>query len=135
MPGRDFNDIDMSTAVNNKINYYYCVAYVWDNNYMRWYPAATSPLCAGKFCGFRGTTNAEFLQVIMNILTKYVYDKINIDRKTVNDWFENLDTQWYVYKTLTQQDAQNIHDGNVACKTPPCILQKPEDVNLSLIHI
>jgi hypothetical protein len=68
----------------------------------------------------------------MNILTKYIYDKININRKEVNDWFEKLDTQGYVYKTLNQQDAQNIHDGVVACKTPPCILQKPEDVNTYL---
>jgi hypothetical protein len=35
VPGRDFNDIDMSTAINNQINYYYCVAYVGENNYMR----------------------------------------------------------------------------------------------------
>ncbi|HMT01321.1 MAG TPA: hypothetical protein PKC14_03255, partial [Candidatus Absconditabacterales bacterium] len=47
LPGKDFSDIFYRQAVYNQQSYFYCVAYVGDNQYMRGYPLATSPLCAG----------------------------------------------------------------------------------------
>ncbi|HCB51936.1 TPA: hypothetical protein DEP21_05240 [Patescibacteria group bacterium] len=35
VPGRDFDDIKYNQAKYNKKSYYYCVAYVGDNQYMR----------------------------------------------------------------------------------------------------
>jgi hypothetical protein len=34
-PGKDFGDIDYLKGIFNQTNYYYCVAYVGDNTYMR----------------------------------------------------------------------------------------------------
>jgi len=45
LPNRDFNDISFGNARWEQKSYYYCVAYVGDREYMRGYPAATSPLC------------------------------------------------------------------------------------------
>jgi hypothetical protein len=44
-PNKDFKDIAFGNAWREQKSYYYCVAYVGDNEYMRGYPAATSPLC------------------------------------------------------------------------------------------
>ena len=35
LPGKDFRDISYLQANFSQTNYYYCVAYVGDNNYMR----------------------------------------------------------------------------------------------------
>jgi hypothetical protein len=45
LPNKDFRDISFGNAWWLQNSYYYCVAYVGDNEYMRGYPAATSPLC------------------------------------------------------------------------------------------
>ncbi|MEI7918834.1 MAG: hypothetical protein WCH65_01085 [bacterium] len=45
LPNKDFNDIQFLGATYNNASYYYCVAYVGDNTYMRGYPKATSPIC------------------------------------------------------------------------------------------
>jgi hypothetical protein len=34
---------------------------------MNGYPLQTSPICGGNFCGENNTTNAEFIQVLINI--------------------------------------------------------------------
>jgi hypothetical protein len=44
-PGKDFSDISFLGGMYNDLSYYYCVAYVGDNTYMRGYPKATSPVC------------------------------------------------------------------------------------------
>lgn len=45
LPGKDFRDISYLSGNWQGNNYYYCVAKVGDNDSMRGYPLATSPIC------------------------------------------------------------------------------------------
>lgn len=117
IPGKDFADIDYLGGRFNKASYYYCVAYVGDNAYMRWYPQATSPICAGKFCGSRNVTKAEFIQVVINLIAKYIYQDFDLDRKKAKTWLGNLDPNSYAFQSFTQIDQQIIDTQAQACET------------------
>ncbi len=45
LPGKDFRDIGYLSGNWQGTNYYYCVAKVGDDDSMRGYPLATSPIC------------------------------------------------------------------------------------------
>jgi len=130
-PGKDFRDIDYLWGIYNDLSYYYCVAYVGDNTYMRWYPQATSPVCGGQFCGTKNTTTAEFLQVVINILSKYIYKDIGLNWKEVNTWVKSLKEDSYEAKNFNSTDRQLIADKITACNQT-CALQNNNEVNLYL---
>ena len=88
-PWRDFDDILYEQALYKNTSYYYCVAYAGDKSYMRGYPE-TSPVCPGKFCGSRETTKAEFLQVVMNLIAKYIYPVYSTNWRTMEKWADGL---------------------------------------------
>ena len=130
-PGKDFADISFWWWIYNNLSYYYCVAYVGDNTYMRWYPKETSPVCWGQFCGTQKTTTAEFIQVVINILAKYIYKDININRKEVNTRINNLKTDSYEIKNFTSDDKKDITEKSKTC-TSSCALQNANEVNIYL---
>jgi len=130
-PGKDFADISYLWWLYNNNSYYYCVAYVGDNTYMRWYPKATSPVCGGQFCGTKDTTTAEFIQVVINILAKYIYKDINLNRKEVNTWINKLKTDSYEAKNFTTDDKKLITEKNTSC-AGSCVLQNANEVNIYL---
>ncbi len=115
LPWKDFDDIQFDWWLWNWKKYYYCVAYVWDMNYMRWYPAKTSPVCAWKFCGAKSVTKAEFIQVVINILSKYIYSKYSVDWAQVYKWASNLKQWTYAYKTLNSKDLKIINEAQKKC--------------------
>ena len=61
-----FADINFNSAIWNNKSYYYCVAYVWENGYMAWYPL-TSTKCKWNFCGQDSVTVSEFYEIILKI--------------------------------------------------------------------
>ncbi len=61
---------------------------------------ATSPLCAGQFCGVLNTTKAEFLQVVFNILVEYVAGQYRTNWKTVQDRVGSLGASGYAFRNL-----------------------------------
>jgi hypothetical protein len=99
---------------------------------MNGYPASTSPICADKFCGAQITTKAEFIQVIINLLAKYMYPNIQIDRKQAQNRVSKLKTDSYEYKTLTTDDIKAIKDNATACSNEPCYLTRASDVSTYL---
>jgi len=131
-PGRDFDDILYRQATYNKKSYYYCVAYVWDRTYMRWYPKETSPVCAGQFCGERYTTKAEFLQVIMNMIAKYLYPVYALNRNEVEKRVGGLRSRSYQYKTFTKNDLDTIKKRSKECGKNICPLQDSNELSLYL---
>lgn len=130
-PGKDFTDISFLWGLYNNISYYYCVAYVGDNTYMRWYPKATSPVCGGQFCGTKNTTTAEFIQVVINILARYIYKDINLNRKEVNTRINKLKVDSYEAKNFTIDDKKIITEKSKTCDNT-CALQNNNEVNLYL---
>jgi hypothetical protein len=118
--------------VYDQKNYYYCVAYVGDNDYMNGYPATTSPICAGKFCGAQNTTKAEFLQVIINLLAKYIYPDIQIDWKQAQKRVAKLKADSYESKTLTTDDKKIILDNSKSCNETNCYLTDASQVKTYL---
>ncbi len=130
-PGKDFGDISFWGGLYNNVSYYYCVAYVGDNAYMRWYPKATSPVCGGQFCGIQNTTTAEFIQVVINILAKYIYKDIALNRKEVNTRVNKLKTDSYEAKNFNSDDRKMITEKIKTCDTT-CALQNNNEVNLYL---
>ena len=132
LPGKDFSDIDYLGWVFNQTKYYYCVAYVGDNTYMRWYPVATSPICAGKFCGERNVTKAEFIQVWINLVAKYIYNGFSLNRETAKDWLEGLETNSYIAKNFTSADQKIIDDNAKTCGGTACALKNADEVKTYL---
>lgn len=130
-PGKDFADINFLWGLYNNISYYYCVAYVGDNTYMRWYPKATSPVCGGNFCGTKQTTTAEFIQVVINILAKYIYKDISLNRKEVNTRIKNLKTDSYEIKNFSTDNKKTIEEASKSCDSS-CALQNSNEVNIYL---
>ena len=110
IPGSNFDDIKYKWALYKNKTYYYCVAYVWDNQYMRWYPAETSPICWWKFCGESDTTQAEFYQVVINISAKYIYKNFLADWKAIKKWMDKLKKWSYAEKYLNQLDKEYINE-------------------------
>ena len=130
--GNYFSDISYLWWVYDQKNYYYCVAYVGDNDYMNGYPAPTSPICAGKFCGAQNTTKAEFLQVIINLLAKYIYPDIQIDWKQAQKRVAKLKSDSYEGKTLTTDDKKIILDNSKSCTETNCYLTDASQVKTYL---
>ena len=111
----NFNDIWYAGWEWNNKKYYYCVAYVWDNDYMNWYPINTSPICAGKFCWAQTVNKAEFIQVIINLISNYIYWDISTNRDNVKSWVDELDKDKYQYKTFDLWDIKTIEDNSKSC--------------------
>lgn len=122
-PGKDFGDIPFQWWSFQGNNYYYCVAYVGDNNYMRWYPQSTSPICAGLFCGTRNTNYAEFIQVIINVLAKYIYQNYSADRAAIQSWTQSLTLNSYPDRYIDDTDRQNIQEAVDNCTQWSCPIQ------------
>ncbi|HRX63879.1 MAG TPA: PKD domain-containing protein [Candidatus Absconditabacterales bacterium] len=127
LPGKDFGDIGYKGGYYNGKMYYYCVAYVGDNVWMRGYPEGVSPICDGKFCGNRNTTIGEFLQVVLNIADQYVYNRYLINRNDVKDWMDSLDQETYPYENLNDDDTKIIKDN--AALNISGILKSEEDLS------
>ena len=86
---KDFNDIDYLGVFWNKKSYYYCVAYIWDNWYMAWYPK-TSTKCQWNFCWQDPITVSEAYQTLLNIIQDQIRQKYEIDWSSVKDWMNGL---------------------------------------------
>lgn len=132
-PGKDFADISYIWGIYDNKSYYYCVAYVGENSYMNWYPKATSPVCGGKFCGEKNTTTAEFIQVIINIIAKYIYKDTSVNWKEVNTRGNNLRANSYEEKNLTIEDKKIITEKSESC-TNTCALQNTNEMNIYLTY-
>ncbi|MCX6823734.1 MAG: thrombospondin type 3 repeat-containing protein [candidate division SR1 bacterium] len=130
-PGKDFADITFGGGISDNISYYYCVAYVGDNTYMRGYPKATSPVCGGQFCGIKMTTTAEFIQVVINILAKYMYKDISLNRKEVSTRVSKLKVDSYEAKNFNSDNIKMITEKSKSCENI-CALQNKDEVNLYL---
>lgn len=132
IPGKDFGDIDYLWWIFNQTKYYYCVAYVGDNTYMRWYPIATSPVCAGKFCGSRNVTKAEFIQVGINLVAKYIFKDFSLNWEEAQSWLKGLDANDYALKNFTSIDQKAINDKAQECWDTPCPLSNADEVKTYL---
>ena len=132
IPGKDFNDILYANAAFANKNYFYCVAYVGDNWYMRWYPLKTSPICPGQFCGTRYTTKAEFLQVVMNMISKYIYAINTINWQSAKDWIYKLSPTDYQYKIFSASDIATIESKAKTCVNQSCVLESTNELNVYL---
>jgi len=128
---KDFSDISYLGGIYNNQSYYYCVAYVGDNSYMKWYPQATSPICEGQFCGEKNMTTAEFIQVVINIIGKYIYRDINVDRKKIEAWLYTVNPGSYQDKVLHTQDKTIIQENSKICEST-CRLQNQHEISTYL---
>lgn len=108
LPWKDFSDITYLWATFQDTSYYYCVAYVWDQNYMRWYPQEVSPICWWKFCGTRNTTYSEFYQVVVNLLGKYIFTDYSANRTAIQKWMQGLTKGSYPDQYLNTSDRTII---------------------------
>lgn len=99
---------------------------------MNGYPASTSPICAGKFCGAQITTKAEFIQVIINLLAKYIYPDIQIDRKQAQKRVDKLQADSYEARTLDADDKKIIKENSQSCQETNCYLTEARQVKTYL---
>jgi hypothetical protein len=131
-PGKDFGDISYLQALAEENNYYYCVAYVGDQNYMRGYPKSTSPICAGRFCGQQLTTKAEFIQIIVNLLSKYLYEGTQMPWKAANQRIQKLKIDSYEAKSFTTEEKKIINEESKRCDKDVCYLTTANHMQLYL---
>ena len=108
LPWKDFDDINYQWWWYNWKSYYYCVASVADKQYMFWYPLLSSPICPGLFCGSNSMTKAEFVQVVINILSQYIFKNYSTNRSKIKAWTESLSNDSYQMSILQQDDLERI---------------------------
>ena len=104
---KDFSDVDYQWWVWNKKIYYYCVAYVWENGYMAWYPS-TSSKCKWKFCGQENITTSEFYQTVLNIIQPQIREKYRINWWDVKSWMKWLKKNSMQMRVLNQTNIDAI---------------------------
>ena len=109
---KDFDDISYGWAVWNKKSYYYCVAYVWDNGYMAWYPS-TSTKCKWKFCGQDSITTSEVYQTILNISQDKIRKNYTINWKEVKSRLNSLKRDGIEMKVLNNTNIKAINSADV----------------------
>ncbi len=134
LPNKDFRDIAYQGAEHNNESYYYCVAYAGDQQYMRWFPQATSPICWGQFCGTNNVTTAELIQVLINIASNYIYSDLELDRSWVRKWKDGLTPWSYQERSLTADMKDIIDQQAQDCPESKCALNKPEQVETYLTY-
>lgn len=123
LPGKDFDDIAFQWWTYKWEDYYYCVAYVGDNTYMRWYPEQTSPICSGDFCWARNTNQAEFIQVIINLLAKYIYQDYRANRASIQSRVQSLTQNSYADRYIDDADRVIIQDAAQECPQWTCTIR------------
>ena len=104
---KDFDDVNFGAWIWNKKSYYYCVAYVWDNGYMAWYPS-TSTKCKWNFCGQDMITTSEFYQTVLNIIQNQIKSKYLIDWPKVKTWKKWLKRNSIQMKVLNETNISAI---------------------------
>ncbi|MEI6426060.1 MAG: PKD domain-containing protein [Candidatus Absconditabacteria bacterium] len=132
IPGKDFKDISYLGALFNTKSYYYCVAYAGDNSYMKGYPLKTSNICPGEFCGDRYTSKAEFLQVVINLISKYIYPLYSLNWSEANTRISGLKTTDYEYKTFSVDEIGTINSKAKTCKNQSCVLENTDQLSIYL---
>ena len=105
--GKDFDDIGYEAWIWNKKSYYYCVAYVWDNGYMVWYPS-TSTKCKWSFCGQEMITTSEFYQTVLNIIQDQIRQRYLINWSKVKSWKKWLKKNSIQMRVLNQNNIDVI---------------------------
>jgi len=122
LPWKDFNDIIYKKAIYNNQSYYYCVATVADKEYMFWYPLLTSPLCPWEFCGTNTMSKWEFVQVITNILSKYIRKNYTTDWNSIKIRYESQKQGSYSYNIFNDKDKSIIINKAQQCEGDNCPL-------------
>ena len=128
LPGKDFRDIPFGNAKHNSTNYYYCVAYAGEQNYMRGYPLQTSPFCSGNFCGQRSVSKGEFYQTLVNLIGTRVAPRYTIPRKEIKSWLQKMDASKYEFRTFDSEEIKLINS-STATSTPA---RSSQELNLYL---
>ena len=96
-PWKYFSDVWYLSGTYNGTNYYYCVAKVWNNDVMNWYPLGSSS-CWGQFCGQWNVSKAEFFQTLSNLLMDRQMFNYAAPWKDIKEWFSKLKPTDYRYK-------------------------------------
>ncbi len=131
-PGNNFWDIQEPYTTYENDNYYYCVAHVGDEWYMNWYPMQTSPICWWNFCWINNTTNAEFIQILINIAAPLVASDISTNRATIQEWTKSLSATELQEKWWNQGDQTVINLGELKCGNQSCKLSQRDEVSTYL---
>lgn len=132
LPGKDFDEILYREALYNEQSYYYCVAYVGDQEYMRGYPESVSPVCAGMFCGAKSVTKAEFLQVVINLLSEYIFPQYSANWSDIAIWTARIadGSQEAGYVDIT--DTELIQQKLLDCPEDSCKLESAQELKTYL---
>lgn len=120
LPGKDFNDVFYKKALYKDKSYYYCVATVADKSYMFGYPILTSPLCPGKFCGENNMSKWEFIQVVTNILSKYIEKNYQTNWKRIQERYKKQSIWTYSYNIFNDTDQSIINNKAEQCNNDDC---------------
>ncbi|MDR0859505.1 MAG: thrombospondin type 3 repeat-containing protein [Candidatus Peribacteria bacterium] len=115
-PDRNLQDITYRGAWREKQDYYYCVAYVGEQEYMKGYPQATSPICGGKFCGQNAITKPEFFQAVLNIIDETIMKNYQANRADIKNRVAKLSPASYQYRVLVEKDLQAIQSADTKSK-------------------
>ncbi len=127
----NFDDVSYIPPATQENNNYYCVAYVAEQWYMSGYPRQTSPLCWGKFCGTNNTTVADFIQVIINILSERIASHYVADWQQIEQWMQSSANSTLIRRYFSLKE-QGVVVGNAAQYTQPQPLQSADEFNVYL---
>jgi hypothetical protein len=55
------------------------------------------------------------IQILTNILAKYIYKDFSVNWAEINNWFESLDKNSIEYKNFNKQDIQVLKNALKQC--------------------
>ena len=125
-PYSNFDDIVYWKDVYNWKNYFRCVAYAASKWYVHGYDRNISPICPGQFCWSNYANVWDLIQILTNILAKYIYKDFSVNWAEINNWFESLDKNSIEYKNFNKQDIQVLKNALKQCPQWYCKLFSPD---------
>lgn len=124
-PWNNFDDVQYNTSLD-RANNYYCIAYVWNQWYMNWFPRSTSPVCSWKFCWQLDITNADVIQTVFNITSKYYYNQYTTDWNYISQWIQSQAD--YVQRYFDVEDRGIIETAKKSCTWWSCQIASVEQL-------
>lgn len=123
---KNFDDISYESTIYWWKDYYYCVAYSANKNFINWYPEQQNSYCPWKFCWSNDITLRELIQIMVNILSNYIYKNYYVNWNNIKiyyDWIWNES----IKNKFTNQDITNINKWISRCGEYSCILASQEE--------
>jgi hypothetical protein len=120
----NLDDIEFDDTVYQEEDYFYCVAYVADHEYMYGFPRETSPFCRGKFCGANQARYSELVESLYRVIRPYILSDYTVNRSDISTRVEEQQP------SLSIEQLATIAQGVEQCGEETCQISSLEQMDM-----